>query len=139
MATIQLHEDLQRGHRVKQGSDRSFGLVFAVVFAVVGLWPLFAGSVRWWAIAVALVLVLLAVLRPMALALPNKLWLRFGLLLHRVVSPIVILGLYGLAIVPMGFFLKVARKDLLRLRWDSAAKTYWIRRTETTGSMQNQF
>ena len=139
MSNGRLHEDLRRRHEVKSGSNRSFGFVFGAAFAAVGLWPLREGDVRWWALTAGLIVVVLGLWRPRTLAVPNAIWMRFGLLLHRLVSPVVVFALYSLAIVPMGLLLKITRKDLLRLRWSPAATTYWIARGESGGSMHTQF
>ena len=138
----QFHEDLARGHATKRGSDRSFGLVFFVFFAMLGLWPLWSGGTpRWWSLGVSAAFLALALVRPALLAHLNRLWLRFGLLLHRVTSPIILFLMYVVAIVPMGLILRVLGKDLLRLRGDRTAESYWIERTPGPApeTMRNQF
>jgi len=83
------HEDYSRGHAVKQSGLRAFGGVFVVAFLLIGLWPLWSrGDVRLWALVVAAVLLAITLVAPALLALPNKLWMRLGALLHRIVSPI---------------------------------------------------
>ncbi len=124
-----LHEDYARAHVVKGGPDRSFGIVFCVVFAVIGAWPLLGGEgPRWWSLGIAAAFLVLALVRPVLLAPLNRLWLRFGLLLHRITSPIILFLMYAVAIVPMGLILRLLRKDLLHLRWDRTAASYWIER-----------
>ncbi len=137
------HEDLRRDEEVKGSSDRSFGLVFTVVFAVIGCWPLIdAAQPRWWALALAGLFLLAALVRPALLAPLNRIWLRFGLLLHRVVNPIVMGFLFFLVVTPTGLLMRMTGKDPLRLRPDPEAKTYWIER-EPPGpapeTMKNQF
>lgn len=126
------------------GSERSFGLVFTVVFTVIGVWPwLFGGApVRLWALAVAILFLGLTFLAPKILSPLNRLWFRFGLLLHRVVNPIVMALIYYGAIVPTGLLLKAFGKDLLRLKRAPDAQTYWIAREPPgpeRGSMSKQF
>ncbi|MCW5698948.1 MAG: hypothetical protein KIT00_03815 [Rhodospirillales bacterium] len=124
------HEDLNRGTEVKAGSDRTFGLVFCAVFAFVGVWPLFGGGVlRWWALAIAMVFLLLAFLRPTLLAPLNRLWFRFGLLLHRIVSPFILGLLFFIAVTPVAHIMRVLGKSPLQLQFDHKADTYWIERT----------
>ncbi len=121
-----------RGHSEppRGGSDRAFGLVFGAFFAILGLYPLIrGGSVRVWAVAVAMLLVLAAIVRPQLLAPVNKLWHRFGLALNRIVSPAALFVAYGLAIVPTGLLMRALGKDPLHLRLDPDAKTYWLERT----------
>ncbi len=101
----------------------------AVVFAVVGVWPLLSGgTARWWALIAAIVVCGLAFARPALLAPLNRMWLRFGLLLNRITSPL-LMGLlfYGM-ITPYGCIARWLGKDLLRLRLDPSAESYWIER-----------
>ena len=123
------HERLADDDIVKGSSDRSFGIVFAVVFLLIGLWPLLdGGAVRWWSLAVAFVFAVLAAVRPSVLAPVNRLWLRLGLLLNRIVSPLVMAVLFYLIITPFGFFMRLTGKDPLRLKYDPGARSYWITR-----------
>jgi len=139
----QTHEYLGHGEAVKAGSDRSFGLVFAGVFVVIALFPLLGGRpVRLWSLMIAGVFVGVAVLRPGLLAPANRLWLAFGLLLHRVTSPLVLGLLFFLVFTPMGLLMRVRRKDPLRLRWDGSVPSYWIPRHPPgpePDTMRNQF
>lgn len=124
------HESLQRERHVEGSSNRSFGIVFAVVFAIIALFPvLFGGALRWWSVVIALVFVALALLAPTTLAPLNRIWMRFGLLLHKIVSPIVLGIMFFLVVTPIGLLMRVAGKDPLRLRLDKSARTYWIDRT----------
>ena len=123
------HEDLARSETVKGGSDRAFGLVFTVVFAIVAGWPLLDGNpLRWWALVPAAGFLAAALIRPALLAPLNRLWTRFGLLLHRVVNPLVMGVMFFLLITPMGLALRLLGKDPMRLRRDPAAASYWIAR-----------
>ncbi len=101
----------------------------AVVFAVVGAWPLLSGgTARWWALIAATLFCGLAFARPTLLAPLNRLWFRFGLLLNKITNPL-IMGLlfYGL-MTPYAYVLRWLGKDLLRLRFDPTAESYWIER-----------
>ena len=124
------HEDFRRESAVKQSSDRAFGLVFAVVFTLIALWPLLddAGP-RWWALAVAGAFVIMALAAPRVLAPANRLWHRFGLLLGRLVNPLVMGLLFYLVVTPTGLILRLSGKDLLRLAREPDAASYWIART----------
>ena len=85
------HESYERNEDVRGSSDRSFGMVFAAVFGVIGVLPLaFGGGVRLWSLAVGAAFLLAALAFPAVLAPLNRLWLRFGLLLHRIVSPYIV-------------------------------------------------
>ena len=123
------HERLVDDGVVKGSSDRSFGIVFAAVFAIIALWPLVGDSgVRWWALAIALGFAAVATVRPGLLAPLNQLWLKFGLLLNRIVSPLVMGLLFYLIITPFGLFMRLRGKDLLHLKHDPEARSYWILR-----------
>jgi hypothetical protein len=137
------HEDLTREQDVEGSSDRSFGVVFAVVFLVIAGWPLWHGeALRWWAAGVAAVFALTAMVRPALLAGLNRQWMKLGVLLGKVVSPIALGLLFYGVITPLGVVLRLAGKDPLRLKFDRGADSYWIRR-EPPGpppdSMTNQF
>ena len=137
------HEDFTREEKLERPPDRQFGLVFTAVFIVIAAWPLFSGRpVRWWSLAVAAAFLALALLAPGVLAPLNRVWLRFGLLLHRCVSPIVLGVLFFTTVTPMGLLLRALGKDPLRLRFDRGASTYWIERRPpgpAGDSMPNQF
>lgn len=137
------HEDLSREQRVEGSSDRAFGLVFATVFLVVAFWPLLhEESLRWWAVGVASFFAAIALLRPTLLAGFNRQWLRLGVFLSKVVSPIAMGILFYGVFTPIGVVMRLVGSDPLRLKRDAAAKSYW-RRREPPGpppdSMTNQF
>ena len=123
------HERLKLEERISGPSNRSVGLVFSVVFAIVGLGPLVrGGSPRWWAISTAVAVLAMTFLFPRVLTPLNRAWLALGLALHAVVSPLVMSLLYYTTVTPLGLLLRLLGKDLLRLRIDPAASTYWIDR-----------
>jgi hypothetical protein len=137
------HEDFSRQEEVKPSSDRSFGLVVASFFLIVGFWPLLrAQPIRWWALAVAAVFALLALLWTAALAPLNRLWVKLGALLYKVVSPVVMALLFYVTVTPIALLMRLLGKDPLRLRRDPDAASYWIDRTPpgpSPESMKNQF
>ena len=113
------HESFDRDEAVRGSSDRNFGLVFAVVFAVIGLLPgAFGRPVRTWSSSRPRSSWWSPLTAPSILAPLNKLWLKLGLLLHRVVSPIVLGIMFFLVITPMGLLMRALGKDPLRLRFD---------------------
>ena len=128
---------------VVMGSERSFGLVFAALFAAIAFLPLLkAGGTRWWSLAVAVALLALALLSPAVLKPLNLIWFKFGLLLGRVTTPIMMGLLYALTVVPIGIFLRATGHDLLRLKRRADLKSYWIERDPSpnaNGSMRRQF
>lgn len=139
MAT-QFHEDLTRYQTKKAPSERSFGLLFAAVFALIALYPLIGGGpARWWALGVAALLGMLALVWPRALAPLNKIWMGIGKVMHHIFSPVVLGLLYLLAVVPTGLMLRLKGSDPLRLKRDAAARSYWIAREDAPASFKNQF
>lgn len=123
------HENLTRKDDVKSGSDKSFGLVFAVVFALIAVWPLLNDQpVRLWALGVSAALVLISFIAPKILAPFNRIWFLFGLLLHKIVSPIVMALLFFTTVTPIALIMRALGKRPLPLEFDAAAKSYWILR-----------
>jgi hypothetical protein len=121
-------------------TEKSFGLVFSIVFLIVALYPLIiSSSLRIWALVISIIFFLLAFLAPKILVLPNKLWFKFGLLIGSIVAPIVMALVYFVTVVPTGLIMRLLGKDLLKPKLDKNAKSYWVKRTEPMGSMKNQF
>lgn len=130
-----------RDEEVVGPSNRSFGLVFTVVFTVVALLPLWhSAPPRWWAVAVAAVFGALALLWPRALAPANHVWLRIGLLMHRIVNPIVMGAIFYLVVTPFGLGMRLLGKGPAAMRPpDRAATSYWIARAGGSSPMDRQF
>ena len=124
-----MHEDLSRAIAVKESSDRSFGLVFAAFFAVVGtLWLIDGDRGGFWWLVPALITLAIALLRPRVLAPFSRLWLRFGRLLSRVTTPIVMGVLFLTVVTPIALLRRAVGSDPLRLKLEPTATTYWIPR-----------
>jgi hypothetical protein len=139
----QFHESFQRDEQVKGSSNRTFGLVFFVVFTLITIWPvLFGNPLRWWTAPIALVFLVVSLAAPQILAPLNKAWTKLGLLMHRVVNPLIMGMLFYIAITPMGLLMRLFGKDLLRLKRDPQASSYWIERNPpgpSAESMRRQF
>ena len=127
---MSMHESFEREDSIGPGSDRAFGLVFAVFFAIVAVWPLLFGDggVRMWALIIAAGFVAVALLRASLLRPLNRLWTRFGLLLHRVVNPLVMGLMFYVVITPAALIMRVLGKDPMRRGFDRTATSYWIER-----------
>lgn len=140
---MQTHETVSSFRRVEIGSDRKFGLAFGGFFCFVALWPLVHhAALRWWALPVAAVLLVLAVFAPHFLAPLNRAWFRLGLALNKIVSPVLMAVLFFGAVVPLGWFLRWKGEDLLSLKRAPEAETYWIVRDPpgpAPGTMTKQF
>jgi hypothetical protein len=135
------------GHRsaddTKPGSDRNFGLVMAGAAALFGSLPLLRGAQpHWTLLGVAVAFAGFALLMPRTLHPLNYVWFRFGLLLHRIISPLVIGGVFFLCVTPIGLILRLCGKDVLSLRRRADLTSYWIVRDPPgpeAGTMTNQF
>ena len=124
----------------EQSSEKSFGVVFSIVFLIIALYPLITSEgLRIWALVVSIIFFLLAFLAPKILVLPNKLWFKFGLLIGSIVAPIVMAFVYFVTVLPTGLIMRLLGKDLLKQKLDKNAKSYWVKRSEPMGSMKNQF
>src|ERR1700722_6039481 len=137
------HEDLTREQHVDGSSDRVFGLVFAALFLLIGSGPLRHGHPpRWWAYGLAAVFALAALLRPALLSGLNRLWIKFGLLIGKVVSPTALGILFYGVLTAVAAVIRLSGRDPLRLKLDPNASSYWIMRKPPgpqPDSMTNQF
>ena len=137
------HERLSRADNVQPGSNRSFGITFAVVFCIIALLPLWQGNgVMLWALACSAAFLVAAFLFPSFLAPLNRLWFKFGLLLHRIVSPIVLGVMFFAFVTPFAFVVRLFGAKLLPLENDKSAPSYWERRVPpgpAPETVRNQF
>jgi len=125
---------------VESGSEKSFGIIFAVVFLLISLYLLEENKgLHLWPLIISLISFLLAYLAPKVLSVPNKLWFKLGMGLGSIVAPVVMAVVYFSTVVPIGLIMKLIGKDLLRQKLDKNAKSYWIERNEPMGSMKDQF
>ena len=126
--------------KIQISSNRSFGLVFFVVFLIIALWPLkYEGDIRWWSLALSTIFFILGVLNSKLLTPLNKLWLKFGIFLGAFVSPIVMGIVYYLVVTPIGVFMRFLGKDLLKMSKVKNKPTYWIKCDKQKSSMKKQF
>jgi len=137
------HERLSRADNVQPGSNRSFGITFAVAFGIIALLPLWRGNgVMLWALACSAAFLIAAFLFPSFLAPLNRMWFRFGLLLHRVVSPVVLGLMFFAFVTPFAFVVRLLGAKLLALGNDKSAQSYWKRRAPpgpAPETVRNQF
>ena len=124
---------------IKIGSNRSFGIVFFIVFLLIAAYPLINnGELRIWSLILSLVLLILGLLNSKILYPLNKIWFKFGLLLGRIVSPLVMVIIFFLVVTPIGLLMRILNKDLLNLKFNKS-KSYWIEKNEQKSKMKNQF
>ena len=124
---------------IKRSSNKSFGIVFFIVFLIIGFWPLFdISTYRLWAIIIAFTFLILGCINSKLLTPLNILWFKFGLFLGKIVSPLVMGIIYFFVVTPTGLLMKIFRKDLLNLKYNNK-NSYWIKKNELKSKMKNQF
>ncbi len=122
-----------------KSTNKSFGIVFFIVFFLIGIYPLFnEHNIRIWSILISLVFLILGLLNSKILTPLNKLWFKFGLLLGKIISPLIMGIIFFLVVTPIGLFMRMLGKDLLNLKKNSN-NSYWIEKTDPKGKMKNQF
>ena len=123
-----------------QSSNKSFGLLFFVVFLIIGLWPLKNGeSLNFYFITVSVVFLILGLLNSKLLSPLNKSWIKLGEILGIIIAPIVMALVYFVILTPISIIVRVFGKDLLGLKFLKEKETYWIKRKKNLGSMKKQF
>ena len=126
--------------KIKISSNRSFGLLFFVVFLIVSLWPLtHEGSIRIWSVIISVVFLILGLLNSKFLTPLNLLWFKFGIILGAIVSPIVMGIVFFLVVTPIGLVLSIMGKDVLNKKYNKKKETYWVKRETPIGTMKRQF
>ena len=125
--------------KIKIGSNRSFGFVFSIVFLLIALWPLLYNSeVRIWSLIISVIFFILGFLNSKLLNPLNFLWFKFGLLLGKVVSPLVMGLIFFCVVTPIGILMKIFMKDLLKLKYNNK-NSYWVDKNEPKSKMSDQF
>tara|TARA_B100000575_G_scaffold263351_1_gene238439 strand:- start:21 stop:401 length:381 start_codon:yes stop_codon:yes gene_type:complete len=123
-----------------QSSNKSFGLLFFVVFLIIGLWPLKNGeSINYYFIIASVVFLILGLLNSKLLSPLNKSWIKLGEILGIIIAPIVMAFVYFAILTPISIIVRVFGKDLLGLKFLKEKETYWIKRKKNLGSMKKQF
>ena len=124
---------------IKLGSNRSFGIVFFIVFLLVSLYPLLnEGHPRIWSLIISLIFLILGLLNSNLLTPLNKIWFKFGIFLGKLISPLVMGIIFFLVVTPIGLLMRMIGKDLLSLRFNTK-KSYWIEKDGLKSKMKNQF
>tara|TARA_B100000965_G_scaffold6036_1_gene4702 strand:- start:2246 stop:2626 length:381 start_codon:yes stop_codon:yes gene_type:complete len=123
-----------------QSSNKSFGLLFFIIFLILGLWPLKNGeNINFFFITVSVIFLLLSLINSKLLSPLNKLWIKFGEILGIIIAPLVMALIYFVILTPVSFIVRILGKDLLGLKFLKEKETYWIKRKKNLGSMKKQF
>ncbi len=120
-------------------SNRSFGIVFFVVFFIIAFYPLINNQeIRIWSLLISLIFFILGLINSNFLTPLNKIWTKFGMLLGKILSPFIIFFIFYLVVTPIGLFMRLLKKDLINLKFNSE-KSYWIKKTSQKTNMKKQF
>ena len=124
---------------IKISSNRSFGIVFFIVFILIAFYPLInQGEIRIWSVLISLLFLILGIINSKILTPFNKVWFKFGIFLGKIISPIVMGLIFFLVVTPIAFLMRMLKKDLLNLKF-SKNNSYWIEKKEPKSKMKNQF
>ena len=125
---------------IKLSSNRSFGIVFFIVFVLIAIYPLInEGEVRIWSLIISFLFLLLGLLNSKILTPLNKLWFRFGLFLGKIISPIIMGVIFFLVVTPIGLLMRLFGKDVINLKLNKKKNSYWIEKVGPKSKMKNQF
>lgn len=126
--------------KVKQGSEFSFGLTFSLVLAIIAFYTFyFYNNNPFLLILISITLLFISIIYPKLLYVPNKIWLKFGMILGAIVSPIIMFIIYFFVITPIGLMMKILGKDLLKQKINIQKKSYWTLRNNNSSSIKDQF
>ena len=124
---------------VKIGSNKSFGIVFFIVFIIISIYPMLKGdSLRMWSLGVSIIFLVLGLLNSKILTPLNKLWFKFGIFLGKIISPFIMGIIFFFVVTPIGYLMRLFKKDVLNLKFNNN-KSYWIIKNEPKSKMKNQF
>ncbi len=124
---------------IKIGTNRNFGIIFFLFFLIISLYPLiYDENIRIWSLIISIIFLILGLLNSKLLDPLNKIWFKFGFLLGKIISPIVMGIIFFLVVTPIGLFMRLLKKDLLNLKFNKK-NTYWIEKSGPKSKMKNQF
>ena len=124
---------------IKISSNRSFGIVFFIVFLLIALYPLLKGNdLRIWSLIISFIFLALGLINSKILTPLNRLWFKFGLLLGKFISPLIMGIIFFIVVTPIGIIMRLLKKDLLNLKFNKK-ETYWIDKSGPKSKMKNQF
>ena len=124
---------------IKISSNRSFGIVFFIVFLLIALYPLLKGNdLRIWSLIISFIFLALGLINSKILTPLNRLWFKFGLLLGKFISPLIMGIIFFVVVTPIGIIMRLLKKDLLNLKYNKK-ETYWIDKSGPKSKMKNQF
>ena len=125
--------------KIKISSNRSFGIVFAIVFLLIAFWPILnEGQIRLWSIIISIIFLILGLLNSKLLTPLNIFWLKFGIFLGKIISPLIMGIIFFFVVTPIAVLMRLLKKDLLNLKFSNKT-SYWIEKNDPKSKMKNQF
>jgi hypothetical protein len=129
---------MKKLNKISKRNNINFGILFFIFFLIIGFYPLKSGGViRIWFVVLSIVFLIITIIRPNLFTFLNQLWIQFGILLGKIISPIVMGLVFFFVITPIGILLKIFKKDVMGLK--RGASSYWINRKDKLQSMKKQF
>jgi hypothetical protein len=123
---------------IKNNDNITFGILFFIFFLIIGAYPLkTGGAIRVWSVVLSLVFLIITIIRPNLFTFLNKLWIQFGILLGKIISPIVMGFVFFFVVTPIGLLVRILKKDVMGLK--RGTSSYWINREDKVQSMKKQF
>ena len=123
---------------IKNKDNITFGILFFTFFLIIGAYPLkTGGAIRVWSVVLSLVFLFITIIRPNLFTFLNKLWIQFGILLGKIISPLVMGLVFFFVVTPIGILIRMLKKDVMGLK--RGAPSYWINREDKAQSMKKQF
>ena len=130
---------MNKSDDIKISSNRSFGIVFFIIFLIITLYPLtYGGEIRLWSLIISLIFLTLGLLNSKILSPLNKIWFKFGIFLGKIISPLIMGIIFFLVVTPIGLIMRILGKDVLNLKYNKN-KSYWIEKNGPKSKMKNQF
>ena len=131
--------NIMKNNEIKISSNKSFGIVFAIVFFLIGLWPIIkSDDIRIWSLIVSIIFLILGIMNSSILTPLNKIWFRFGIFLGNFIAPVVMGIIFFFVVTPIGLIMRLLGRDLIKLKKNNE-NSYWIEKKDTESSMKKQF
>ena len=131
--------NIMKNNEIKISSNKSFGIVFAIVFFLIGLWPIIkSNDIRIWSLILSIIFLILGLMNSSILTPLNKIWFRFGIFLGNFIAPVVMGIIFFFVVTPIGLIMRLLGRDLIKLKKNNE-NSYWIEKKDTESSMKKQF
>tara|TARA_Y100001970_G_scaffold204933_1_gene249521 strand:+ start:992 stop:1390 length:399 start_codon:yes stop_codon:yes gene_type:complete len=131
--------NIMKNNEIKISSNKSFGIVFAIVFFLIALWPIIkSDDIRIWSLIVSIIFLILGIMNSSILTPLNKIWFRFGIFLGNLIAPVVMGIIFFFVVTPIGLIMRLLGRDLIKLKKNNE-NSYWIEKKDAESSMRKQF